>query len=282
MPNGFTLDCWMNNGQDAQSDPNPTQTETPLVHRITVMPENTETQKADDGLGHYKGVEGGAVDKEKMEIEGKNNTPLGSGKGGCCSRFMVFCLLYKLVVAIICLLIILVIVFFALYMVASCKLAKMSAPASTASTPSTAPTGVTTPMPGPTGVTSPTPMPGPTVLPTHGAIIQGIVETTENYTAALENDTSLAYTKFKNRFIAAVMCFYAHNDPVYLAYYEGMKVTDFEKKGKQAIVHFEVYFSQLDNDSSVPDAHTVLLDQVNTRLLSPFAIITGTIRKTEN
>eukprot|EP00057_Strongylocentrotus_purpuratus_P003648 XP_003727064.1 PREDICTED: uncharacterized protein LOC100891905 isoform X2 [Strongylocentrotus purpuratus] len=272
MPNGFTLDCWMNNGQDAQSDPNPTQTETPLVHRITVMPENTDTQKADDGLGNYKGVEGGAVDKQKMEMEGKNNTSSGSEKGGCYTRFKEFCLQNKLLVAFICILIILVILFFALYMVASCKLAKMSAPASTASTPST----------GPTGVTSPTPMPGPTVLPTHGAIIQGIVETTENYTAALENDTSLAYTKFKNRFIAAVMCFYAHNDPVYLAYYEGMKVTDFEKKGKQAIVHFEVYFSQLDNDSSVPDAHTVLLDQVNTRLLSPFAIITGTITKTEN
>eukprot|EP00057_Strongylocentrotus_purpuratus_P003647 XP_003727063.1 PREDICTED: uncharacterized protein LOC100891905 isoform X3 [Strongylocentrotus purpuratus] len=260
MPNGFTLDCWMNNGQDAQSDPNPTQTETPLVHRITVMPENTDTQKADDGLGNYKGVEGGAVDKQKMEMEGKNNTSSGSEKGGCYTRFKEFCLQNKLLVAFICILIILVILFFALYMVASCKLAKMSAPASTASTPST----------------------GPTVLPTHGAIIQGIVETTENYTAALENDTSLAYTKFKNRFIAAVMCFYAHNDPVYLAYYEGMKVTDFEKKGKQAIVHFEVYFSQLDNDSSVPDAHTVLLDQVNTRLLSPFAIITGTITKTEN
>ena len=42
------------------------------------------------------------------------------------------------------------------------------------------------------------------VVPTPGAILQGIVETTENYTAALKNDTSLAYKKFENKFIAAV------------------------------------------------------------------------------
>ncbi|XP_030834740.1 locomotion-related protein Hikaru genki [Strongylocentrotus purpuratus] len=120
-----------------------------------------------------------------------------------------------------------------------------------------------------------------TVLPSSGAVIRGIVETTENYTAALEDTTSLAYKKFEKKFIDAIMRFYAQNHPEYIAYHEDTKVTDFEKSGRKAIVHFEVHFSQLDNDSILPDAHTVLLDQVNTGQLGPFSITMGTVTKTE-
>ncbi|XP_041466196.1 uncharacterized protein LOC121416773 isoform X2 [Lytechinus variegatus] len=232
------------------------------------VPANTEDTKMDENKG------GGSKDqanKNELNMQSMSSAKVGDEKGGknnggdaqtgradegklddekgCCVPCEKFWVRYKepILIASIVVLAFFLGLFVILFGVAQCKLNKLQ---------KSEVTGDTTPMP---GTPSKTPMPGTPAPSPPGAIIAGIIRTAENYTKALENSSSLDFKKLENKFIAAVMDFYAKNPATYIPYYERTIVKEFIKEGLQANVNFEIHFTQLDNDnSSPPDAHSVL------------------------